>query len=476
MILRAARGGALLLAGLLAAGPAAATEAEESLVLSPGRSQTLEYPIAVGSAFVADPLVADVEVLDDHRLFLFGRSPGLTSLTIHDRAGRLIRAYTVRVHTETGYARLIASHIAGGGHIGVDSVGNALVVTGRPEGPEQAEAVLAGVRAVAGEIPVVDAMSRQAPVQINLEVLISEVSSEVTDEFGIDWSLDINPFENPLTTLVHGLRLGSGLLQLGGKYDREHRFSRTERVPQEDGTFRLQERTVAELDFQELGILNPPPRGGEGGIVLSFHKDFPGSKYRTTAFLEALARNGLAVVHAKPNLTTKSGESATFFSGLEIPVPRITQLALVGTEYLETGVSLAFTPTALEDGRISLVVEATIREIAPGGTTIGGAFVPNINDRSAATTVEVPDGDSIAIAGLYRRINSSSESGIPLLKDLPFWGALFRNSVESDRSVELVIVVTPRVVTPFPAQLAQETLSSAALAVEGRRLDNRFFY
>ena len=463
MSLRAARGGALLLAGLLAAGPAATTEAEESLVLSPGRSQTLEYPIAVGSAFVADPSVADVEVLDDHRLFLFGRSPGLTSLTIHDRAGRLIRAYTVRVHTETGYARLIASHIAGGGHIGVDSVGNALVVTGRPEGPEQAEAVLAGVRAVAGEIPVVDAMSRQAPVQINLEVLISEVSSEVTDEFGIDWSLDINPFENPLTTLVDGLRLGSGLLQLGGKYDQEIRF-------------RDVGEGAAELDFQELGILNPPPRGGEGGIVLSFHKDFPGSKYRTTAFLEALARNGLAVVHAKPNLTTKSGESATFFSGLEIPVPRITQLALVGTEYLETGVSLAFTPTALEDGRISLVVEATIREIAPGGTTIGGAFVPNINDRSAATTVEVPDGDSIAIAGLYRRINSSSESGIPLLKDLPFWGALFRNSVESDRSVELVIVVTPRVVTPFPAQLAQETLSSAALAVEGRRLDNRFFY
>ena len=463
MSLRAARGGALLLAGLLAAGPAATTEAEESLVLSPGRSQTLEYPIAVGSAFVADPSVADVEVLDDHRLFLFGRSPGLTSLTIHDRAGRLIRAYTVRVHTETGYARLIASHIAGGGHIGVDSVGNALVVTGRPEGPEQAEAVLAGVRAVAGEIPVVDAMSRQAPVQINLEVLISEVSSEVTDEFGIDWSLDINPFENPLTTLVDGLRLGSGLLQLGGKYDQEIRF-------------RDVGEGAAELDSQELGILNPPPRGGEGGIVLSFHKDFPGSKYRTTAFLEALARNGLAVVHAKPNLTTKSGESATFFSGLEIPVPRITQLALVGTEYLETGVSLAFTPTALEDGRISLVVEATIREIAPGGTTIGGAFVPNINDRSAATTVEVPDGDSIAIAGLYRRINSSSESGIPLLKDLPFWGALFRNSVESDRSVELVIVVTPRVVTPFPAQLAQETLSSAALAVEGRRLDNRFFY
>ena len=477
MSLRILRGPALLLAGLLAAGPAAAaTDAEESLVLSPGRSQTLEYPIPVGSAFVADPAVADVEVLDDHRLFLFGRSPGLTSLTIHDGAGRLIRAYTVRVHTETEYARLIASHIAGGGHIGVDSVGNALVVTGRPEGPEQAEAVLAGVRAVAGETPVVDAMARQAPVQVNLEVLISEVSSEVTDEFGIDWSLDINPFTNPMTTLVHGLRMGSGLLQLGGKYDQELRWSQPVPVLQDDGTVKLQERVVAELDFEEFGIVNPPPRGGEGGIVLSFHKDFPGSKYRTTAFLEALARNGLAVVHAKPNLTTKSGESATFFSGLEIPVPKITRFALVGTEYLETGVSLAFTPTALEDGRVSLVVEATIREVAPGGTTIAGAFVPNVNDRSAATTVEVADGESIAIAGLYRRINSSSESGIPLLKDIPFWGALFRNRAETERSVELVIVVTPRVVSPFPAQLAQETLSGASLAVEGQPLDNRFYY
>ena len=479
MSLRAARGGVLLLAGLLVAGLAgssAAADGSDSLVLSPGRSQTLEYPIEVGSAFVADPGVADVEVLDGHRLFVFGRSPGLTSLAIHDTAGALIRAYTVRVHTETEYARLIASHIAGGGHIGVDSVGNALVVTGRAEGPEQAEAVLTGVRAVAGETPVVDAMSRQAPVQINLEVLISEVSSEVTDEFGIDWSLDLNPFTNPLTTLVHGLRLGSGLLQLGGKYDQELQFSEVTPVIREDGTVALEERAVAELGFTEFGILNPPPRGGEGGVVLSFHKDFPGSKYRTTVFLEALARNGLAVVHAKPNLTTKSGESATFFSGLEIPVPKITQFALVGTEYLETGVSLAFTPTAMDEKRVSLVVEATIREVAPGGTTIAGAFVPNINDRSAATTVEVADGESIAIAGLYRRINSSSASGIPLLRDIPFWGALFRNTRESERSVELVIVVTPRVVSPFPSQLAQETASGASLAMRERQLDNRFYY
>ena len=216
------------------------------------------------------------------------------------------------------------------------------------------------------------------------------------------------------------------------------------------------------------------PRGGDGSLVLSHTKEINSSKYRASAFLEALAESGLAVVHARPNLTAVSGQPAEFFSGLEIPVPTITDRGTIGTEYRETGVSLTFTPTVLDRDHISLVVRPRIREIAAGGATIAGTIVPNINERSASTTVELGDGESIAIAGLYRRSATGTEAGIPLLKDLPLWGALFRQTRETADSVELIIVVTPRIVAPVGG--AAVAALDDAPGASARQLDNEFHY
>ena len=224
----------------------------------------------------------------------------------------------------------------------------------------------------------------------------------------------------------------------------------------------------------DLAVDNPI-RGGEGGIVLSHSELVANSRYRATMFLEALANNGLAVVHARPNITAVSGQRAQFFSGLEIPVPTVTDRGTIGTEYRQTGVSLIFTPTVLDSDQISLTVEPRIREVAAGGATIAGTVVPNINERSASTTVELGDGQSIAIAGLYRRNTTSSEAGIPLLKDIPLWGALFRNAVEQEQSVELVIVVTPRIVSAVPA-LASTAGVPRGPAETAQQLANEFYY
>ena len=224
----------------------------------------------------------------------------------------------------------------------------------------------------------------------------------------------------------------------------------------------------------ELGVVNPL-RGGDGSLVLSHSELIQSEKYRATVFLEALAENGLAVVHARPNLTTVSGQPAEFFSGLEIPVPTITDRGTIGTEYRETGVSLKFTPTVLDSSQISLTVEPRIREIAAGGATIAGTIVPNINERSASTTVELGDGESIAIAGLYRRTTTGTNSGVPLLKDIPLWGALFRSSIEREQSVELIIVVTPRIVSAAPA-LASTAGVAGLPGASARQLANEFYY
>lgn len=453
----------------LAAGTLAMAE-DRTIELALGTAETLSFDADIGTAFVANPETADVEVLDNRRVFVLGRAHGVTSLRVHDTAGAVLGAYAVHVQVQSAYAQAV-SKLAAGGRIEVESVGDALFVSGTASNPSQAERVLRGIRAVSGETPVVDALSLESPTQVNLEVLISEVSRNVTQQLGIDWSVDLNPFDDPLRTWLTGtgVRAATGSMAVQEVFDQSVEFY----YAQPDGTFPADPDFVH--DVRELGVVQPPAaRGGDGSIVLSQTKEINSGKYRASAFLEALAENGLAVIHARPNLTAVSGRPAEFFSGIEIPVPTVTDRGTIGTEYRQTGVSLTFTPTVLDRDHISLVVQPRIREIAAGGATIAGTIVPNINERSASTTVELGDGESIAIAGLYRRSTTGTEAGVPLLKDIPLWGALFRQAREADESVELIIVVTPRIVAPVrgPAVASLEAGPEAAVS----QLENEFYY
>ena len=476
---------ALLTLGVLLISDSIAFEARPSatIELAPGVSETLRFDYDVGSAFVADAQIADVEVLNNRTIFVLGRSPGITDVEVHDTEGTPLGAFDVRVKTQPNDARDVVSHYLGeNAEIAVQPLGKALFVTGTARSPAEAERLLRGIRAVAGDTPVVDAIALQGPAQVNLEVIISEVSRNVTNALGIDWSVDINPFEHPLRTWVTGtgIRMGTGANRVGEVLEQNISWLPLPRNLEPGDLDRLLGGAGDDAQFnvetRELGVLGPiDPRGGDGGIVLAHSKEVNSGKYRATVFLEALAQNGLAVVHARPNLTAVSGQPAEFFSGLEIPVPTITDRGTIGTEYRETGVSLSFTPTVLDSNQISLVVQPRIREIAPGGASIAGTLVPNINERSASTTVELGDGESIAIAGLYRRSSTHSEAGIPLLKDIPLWGALFRNSNDRENSVELIIVVTPRIVSAAPAVGELAGLGEAA-GSSALQLANEFYY
>lgn len=441
----------------------ASAEALRTIALAPGTSERLEFATDVGTAYIANPETAELNVLDTRNLFLLGVAPGITSLKVHDVDGKLIEAYTVRVDVQSDHARTVVDKVVGGaGDVAVDAVGGALFVSGTVKSAAQAERLLRGIRAVS-EAPVVDALDLDTPAQVNLEVLISEVSRNVTNELGIDWSLDMNPFLIPLRTWATGAgtRLGTGALQLGNIYEQVVSWADPDTG-----------ETIYSNQVQELGVALLSPRDAEGGIVLSHSEIINRGENRVTAFLETLAQNGLGVVHARPTLTTVSGAPAEFFSGLEVPVPTISERGVVATEYRQTGVSLTFTPVVVDPDHISLEVQPRIRELAAGGATIAGAVVPNINERSASTTVELGDGESIAIAGLYRRTTTAADGGVPLLKDIPVWGSLFRTSRETDNSVELIIVVTPRIVAAVGPQIASRTIPGTA----ARRLDNEFYY
>ena len=167
-------------------------------------------------------------------------------------------------------------------------------------------------------------------------------------------------------------------------------------------------------------------------------------------FISAMRTNGLVRVLAEPNLTTTSGQTASFLAGGQVPIP-VPQPGSGGStvtiEYHDYGVKLNFTPQVLGDGKIRLKVSPEVSDLDfSDAVTVGGTSVPGFTDSKVDTTVELTDGQSFALAGLLNNKVSSNSSAIPVLGDLPVLGSLFRSVSFSRSETELVILVTPRTV------------------------------
>ena len=247
-------------------------------------------------------------------------------------------------------------------------------------------------------------MTISTPQQVNLEVQIAEVNRSVVDSLGVSWAA-----------------IGqSGTV---------------------DGRFRVGSFAGPG------GFISPQIIDG----VLSPSFDFSSGSF--FALIDALSSAGLANVLARPNVTAVSGETASFFSGGERPLPSgyepDTNTLLF--QYHKVGVLLDFIPTVVDSGRIVLNVRPEVSEPDFSNTvTIGPVVLPIINVRRAETTVEVADGESIVIAGLFRNRTQTTESGLPGLKDLPALGALFGRSLRRTDELELIVIVTAHLVDSAP--------------------------
>ena len=163
--------------------------------------------------------------------------------------------------------------------------------------------------------------------------------------------------------------------------------------------------------------------------------------------MRALERVGLIRTLAEPNLTAVSGEPAKFLAGGEYPVPTVDQDGKLGVTFKEFGVALAFTPIVMSEGRISLKIETEVSELtSQGAVTLSGISIPALKKRQAKSTVELPSGGSLAIAGLMHEDVRQNIDGFPGLKDLPVLGTLFRSKDFIRSETELVVIVTPYVV------------------------------
>ena len=382
-----------------------------SFTLTVGDGKLLILPRPASSVFVADPTIADVQPPSPKGVFVFGKKPGTTTLFALDHDGRPILAYNVAVEfNETALRDEIASD-APGLDVRLQRMPHGVRLVGNVPDAITASRIQAIVeRSIGTGETVLNQLSVSTSTQVNLRVRVAEVSRSVARNLGFNWSTMFNA-----------------------------------------GSFRIGFNT----NFSNSGLSAVAgPLNGLGSSTTS-SGNLLGSVASSVASgsveLDAMAEEGLVTMLAEPNLTTTSGESATFQAGGEYPIPIPQGLGTVGIEYKDYGVSVGFTPTVLSNGMITMKVKPEVSELSTQGAYTfanGGSAVPALVSRRAETTVQLASGQSFAIGGLIQNDAENNVSKIPGLGDIPILGALFRSTQFQRNETELVIVVTAYVVHP----------------------------
>ena len=326
--------------------------------------------------------------------------------------------------------------------------------------PEAADRALRIAAATLPEtVPVANELRIAGPQQVNLEVQIAEVNRSVTENLGVSW--EAFQVRGPS---VFGARIGrlattpiAAPIALADRV--RNPFPQLPLAPEPPWL----ELSGAPFSFAPVIV--------EDSVVPSLAFGRQTADTRIGAMLDALATAGLANVLARPNVTAVSGEAASFFSGGEFPLPSGFENGVLTFTYKKYGVLLDFVPTVVDSGRIVLTVRPEVSEpsLTRSFAVTAGVNVPVINVRRAETTVEVADGESIVIAGLFRNASNTVESGVPGLKDVPLLGALFGKSTTRSDELELIVIVTARLVHATVARAG-----TLALPVDRRASGYRF--
>jgi pilus assembly protein CpaC len=407
----------------LPAGPAlaqAVTAPRGEIVLSIGKGELVTVPGTMSDVFVANDQVADVQVKSQRQLYVFGKSGGETTVYVSNAAGQTVWSANVRVGSNIGSIDQMLALAMPEAHISVATMGtNTVLLTGTVAAPEDAAEAERLVTAFVGNTTnVISRLRTATPLQVNLRVRFAEVSRSLVRALGVN-----------LTTAdsTSGFKFGVGQ-------------GRTAGIPQfQPGGPLWTGRTKADTGSVVANVAN--------GTTLSGFGRFLGLDIGSA--LDLAETDGLVSTLAQPNLTALSGETAEFLAGGEFPIPLSQGLGTTTIEYKKYGVSLAYTPTVLSNGRISIRVRPEVSELSSqGAVELNGFTVPALTVRRAETTVELGSGQSFMIAGLLSNNAQNTINKAPGLGDLPILGSLFKSTSFQKGQTELVIVVTPYLVNP----------------------------
>jgi pilus assembly protein CpaC len=389
------------------------------LALGIGKSVIVDFPRDVKDVLVADPKIANAVVRSPQRAYIIGAAVGQTNVVFFDSEGQQLATYDIAVKRDLNGVRAALKQMLPMSGIQAEGVGDGVMLTGSVSSPIEAQqAGDVAARLVGGADKVVNSIVVRSRDQVMLKVTVAEVRREIIKQLGVDLSASMN--------------FGTAVVN----FNNANPFT------------------------ANSGPLVP----GNNLTAAALTKGLPS----VTATMRAMESAGVVRTLAEPNLTAISGESATFISGGEFPIPtgvtcQTTVAGAIGScvqtvSFKKFGISLNFTPVVLTEGRISLHVMTEVSEVSAENALTGGAggtTIPSIKTRRAETTLEIPSGGSMAMAGLIQEQTKQAVNGLPGLDQVPVLGALFRSQDFVNNQTELMVLVTPYVVRA----VAQKELS-----------------
>jgi pilus assembly protein CpaC len=422
-----------------AAAQPAAVRPTNNVTLSVGTGRMIRLDSPISDIFVANDAVADVQVRSANQIYIFGKGPGETTVFATDRAGRTVYSANVSVGTNIGSIDELLEAAMPDAQIQARTISGMVLLTGTVAAPADVEEASRLVQSFVGTTtPVISRLKTATPLQVMLQVKIAEVNRTTARNIGVNL-LSRDTSGGFLFGLTQGRAAGTITDRVSGTL-----IDPLTGNPQVLGT-----------DFK----FNPPGTGsslGLAGHLLGL--DILGA-------LDLAETNGLVTTLAEPNLTALSGETASFLAGGEFPIVTSSNNGTT-VEYKAYGVSLAFTPTVLAGGRISMRVRPEVSQLtAEGAIRLNNISIPALTTRRTETTVELGSGQSFMISGLLQNGGNNSVDRTPFLGSLPILGALFRSKSFRRNETELVVVVTPYLVRPV-------TAGEIALPTDGFRLTN----
>jgi pilus assembly protein CpaC len=392
------------------------------LSLGIGKSIVIDLPRDIKDVLVADPKIANAVVRSAQRAYIIGAAIGQTNIVFFDSAGQQIAAYDIAVKRDLNGIRAAMRQILPNADIQIEGVNDGVMLSGSVSSPVDVQ--LAGdlaARLVGSVDKVVNSIAIRGRDQVMLKVTVAEVQRSIIKQLGID--------------LTANLQYGTAVVNFNNANP-----------------------------FTALGR----PLVGGNALTSGFGSSTVGGVQvpQVQATIRAMESAGVVRTLAEPNLTAISGESATFIAGGEFPIPtgvtcQTTAAGSVGQcapsiSFKKFGISLNFTPVVLNEGRISLRVMTEVSEVSlDNSITVTGITVPSIRTRRAETTLEIPSGGSMAMAGLIQEQTKQAINGLPGLAQVPVLGSLFRSRDYVNNQTELMVLVTPYVVRA----VAQKDLS-----------------
>lgn len=369
------------------------------------RAIVLESAQRFAEVSVANPGIADVAALSDQTIYILGKANGVTTLTLLGEGGKLITNVEVRVTPDLSEFKQRLREVLPTEQIEVREANGGVILSGVVSGARKIDTAMNLASRYASE-NVTNLMSVGGTQQVMLKIRFAEMSRSASKSLG----LNFGALFNNSRTAVSG---------------QTNQFGQAGNTPGDAGF------VDASGGFGIARVIT-----SVGGVLFD-------------VVLNALEQKGVARTLAEPNLVALSGDTAEFLAGGEVPIPVAGEDGAITVSFKPFGIGMSFTPTVIDGDLINLVLETEVSAIDTSvQVTAAGITLSGFTTRRARTTVELRDGQSLSIAGLLQEDFADGKTQIPWLGDLPILGTLFRSSDFSRSQSELVIIVTPHLVTP----------------------------